>query len=224
MLTNIDAVIFDLDGTLLDSMQVWKNIDIDFLGERDITPPLDLSRQIEGMSFCETATCFKKLFSLPESIEEIQDIWHSMAFDKYKNEIKLKEGAYTFLNILKDRNIKLGIATSNSRKLAETCLMSLGIIDMFDVIITGNDINKGKPSPDIYLKAADYMKVVPEKCLIFEDIPNGIQAGINAKMRTCAIYDDFSAILTDEKKELADYYIENYSDILEYINESSKDN
>ena len=220
MLTNIEAVIFDLDGTLLDSMQVWKNIDIDFLGKRQLTPPPDLSRQIEGMSFCETAACFKELFSLSESIEEIQDIWHSMAFDKYKNEIKLKEGAYDFLNILKDRNIKLGIATSNSRKLVETCLISLEIIDMFDVIITGNDITNGKPSPDIYLKAADFMKVSPEKCLIFEDVPNGIQAGINANMRTCAVYDDFSAQLTDEKKELADFYIENYFDLLKYVNKN----
>jgi len=218
MLTNIDAVIFDLDGTLLDSMQVWKNIDIEFLGEREITLPQDLSKQIEGMSFHETAACFKERFSLSESIEEIQDIWHTMAFDKYKNEIKLKDGAHDFLNILKSRNIKLGIATSNSRKLVEICLNSLDIIDMFDVIITGNDIKKGKPSPDIYLKAANFMNVSPQKCLIFEDIPNGIKAGINAKMRTCAVYDDFSAILTDEKKELADYYIENYYDLLQYIN------
>ena len=218
MLTNIDAVIFDLDGTLLDSMQVWKNIDIEFLGKRAIIPPPDLSRQIEGMSFQETATCFKEIFSLSESIEEIQDIWHTMAFDKYKNEIKLKDGAFDFLNILKDRNIKLGIATSNSRKLVETCLISLDIIDMFDTIITGNDITNGKPSPDIYLKAANFMNVAPGKCLIFEDIPNGIQAGINAKMRTCAVYVEFSDLLTDEKKELADFYIENFYDILKYLN------
>ena len=223
MLTNIDAVIFDLDGTLLDSMQLWKNIDSQFLGEREITLPLDLSTRIEGMSFHETAICFKELFSLTESIEEIQDIWHSMAFDKYKNEIQLKEGAYEFLHILKSRNIKLGIATSNSRLLAETCLISLNIIEMFDVIITGNDIKKGKPSPDIYLQAADFMKVAPKNCLIFEDIPNGIQAGINAKMRTCAVYDNFSAMLTEKKKELADFYIEKFCDISKYINENQND-
>jgi len=220
MLTDIEAVIFDLDGTLLDSMQVWKNIDIDFLGKREITPPPDLSSQIEGMSFHQTATFFKELFLLSESIEEIQGIWHSMAFDKYKNEIKLKDGAFEFLTMLKSKNVKLGIATSNSRELAETCLISLDIIHMFDVIITGNDIEYGKPSPDIYLKAANFMKVAPEKCLIFEDVPNGIQAGINAKMRTCAVYDEFTAILTDKKKELADFYIENFYDILKNIDKN----
>jgi len=224
MLTNIEAVIFDLDGTLLDSMEVWKNIDIEFLGKREIIPPQDLSRLIEGMSFHETATFFKELFLLTETVEEIQGIWHSMAFDKYKNEIKLKDGAYNFLKILKEKDIKLGIATSNSRELAETCLIALDIIDLFDVIITGDDIEYGKPSPEIYLKAASQMNVAPEKCLIFEDIPNGIQAGINAKMRTCAVYDEFSALLTDEKKELADFYIETFHDILKYVNTNSDDN
>lgn len=217
MFKNIEAVIFDLDGTLLDSMQVWKDIDIEFLGNRQLTPPSNFARLIEGMSFHETAICFKNIFLLPESIEEIEAIWHAMAFDKYKKEIKLKDGAFEFLKTLKEKNIKLGIATSNSRELIEVCLSSLNIIKMFDTIITGNDIENGKPSPDIYLKAADYLNVAPEKCLIFEDIPNGIQAGINAKMRTCAIYDEFSADLTDEKKELADYYIENYTDILKYL-------
>lgn len=217
MFTNIDAVIFDLDGTLLDSMQIWKEIDIEFLGERNLIPPSNFSRIIEGMSFQETAACFKQLFSLPESLEEIQFIWHNMAFEKYKNEIKLKDGALHFLNLLIQNNIKLGIATSNSRELVETCLTSLEIIHLFDTIITGNDIENGKPSPDIYLKAASNLKVLPENCLIFEDIPNGIQAGINANMRTCAIYDEFSADLTEEKKDLADYYVDNYHDLLKYL-------
>lgn len=217
MLTDIEAVIFDLDGTLLDSMQVWKDIDVEFLGSRNLAIPSGLSREIEGMSLSETAIRFKELFSLPESAEEIKDIWHSMAFDKYQNEISLKDGAYEFLNMLKDKELKLGIATSNSRELVEPCLSSLDIIGIFDTIITGNDITKGKPAPDIYLKAADRMSVAPEKCLIFEDIPNGILAGIHAGMRTCAVYDDFSAPLTDKKKEMADYYIDNFNELLENL-------
>lgn len=217
MFNNIEAVIFDLDGTLLDSMQLWKDIDIEFLGKRNLTPPIDFSRRIEGMSFHETAICFKDHFALTESVDEIKDIWYHMAFDKYKNEIGLKQGALEFILKLKENNIKIGIATSNSRELAHTSLSSLNITHLFDAIITGNDIENGKPSPDIYLKAAESMQVSPEKCLIFEDIPNGIQAGINANMRTCAIYDDFSAHLTAIKKELADYYIEKYEELHQYL-------
>lgn len=217
MLTDIEAVIFDLDGTLLDSMQVWKSIDHEFLGSRNLSVPSDLSAQIEGMSFNETAICFKQMFELPESIDEIKDIWHLMAFEKYQNEIMLKDGAYDFLSILIERNLKIGIATSNSRELAETCLKALDIIDKFDIIVTGNDITKGKPSPDIYLKAASHMNVQPDRCLIFEDVPNGIKAGMNAGMRTCAIYDDFSAPLTLLKKELADFYIDNFNELIEKL-------
>lgn len=217
MLNNIEAVIFDMDGTLIDSMQLWKNIDKEFLGSRNIEIPSQLGDKIEGMSLNETAVCFKEMFELPESTDEIIDIWHSMAISKYETEINLKDGAYDFLNVLNEKNIKLGIATSNSRKLAEACLSSLDIIDRFDAIITGNDITNGKPSPDIYLKAAKHLNVSPEKCLIFEDIPNGIRAGINAGMKTCAIYDDFSAPLTEIKKELADYYINDFNELIETL-------
>ena len=214
MLNNIEAVIFDMDGTLLDSMNVWKDIDTEFMGSRNLTTPEGFYSHIEGKNFHETAVYFKETFSLEESVDEIKDIWHHMAFEKYCNDITLKEGAADFLDRLSAMEIKMGIATSSSRELAEACLTSSGIIDRFGAIITGSDVSKGKPSPEIYLTAADQLGVSPEKCLIFEDVPNGIRAGINAGMKTCAVYDDFSAHLTTVKKELADYYIENFNQII----------
>ena len=97
MLKNFDAIIFDFDGTLVDSMWMWRQIDIDFLGERGLPLPDDLQKNIEGMSFYETAQEFKRLFNLKESINELMDIWNQMAYKKYQTEIKLKPGAFDFI-------------------------------------------------------------------------------------------------------------------------------
>ena len=213
LLKDIKAVIFDMDGTLVDSMWVWKDIDKLFLSKRNLTMPNDLQKQIEGMSFHETAVFFKKQFNLPESLEEIEDIWNKMAFYKYANEIKLKGNVYDLLIELKRNNILIGIATSNSRLLAEECLKNLKILELFDTIITSGEITRGKPAPDIYLKAACELNVEPSECLVFEDVPMGILAGKNAGMKVCAVDDPFSRPQEDKKRELADYYIMDYEDI-----------
>ena len=91
MLNNIKACLFDMDGTLLDSMHIWKDIDIEFLGRFGYELPPTLQREIEGMSFRETACYIKDRFSLPPSIEEIMNIWNEMAFQKYSEEIFSKK-------------------------------------------------------------------------------------------------------------------------------------
>ena len=214
MWKNKDAVIFDLDGTLVDSMWMWRQIDIEFLGERGIALPEDLQQKIEGMSFRETAVYMQERFQLKETAEELMDIWNKMAFEKYKNEVPLKRGIQKFLEHLKENQIKMGIATSNSPLLVETVLKAQGIFEYFDSIHTANEVEKGKPAPDIYLLVAKDLGVEPEKCLIFEDIVQGIMAGKNAGMTTCAIYDDYSKDDDENKRATADYYIEDYEQII----------
>lgn len=210
IMRNFEAVIFDLDGTLVDSMWMWKSIDIEYLSGFNIELPDDLQESIEGKSFSETACYFKERFNLPVSIEQIKKTWNEMSYDIYKNRVELKKGVGEFLEYLKAHNIKMGIATSNSRELATCVLEEKGIIDYFGVIVTGCDVNAGKPNPDVYLKAAEVLNVKPEKCLVFEDVPQGIMAGKNADMTTCAVEDEYSAGLKDEKIRLADYYIKDY--------------
>ena len=209
-----DAVIFDLDGTLVDSMWMWRQIDIEFLGERGFALPEDLQQKIEGMSFRETAVYMQERFQLKETVEELMDIWNKMAFEKYKNEVPLKRGIQKFLEHLKENQIKMGIATSNSPLLVETVLKAQGIFEYFDSIHTANEVEKGKPAPDIYLLVAKDLGVEPEKCLIFEDIVQGIMAGKNAGMTTCAVYDDYSKNDDANKRATADYYIEDYEQII----------
>lgn len=215
MLTNIDAIIFDLDGTLIDSMWLWKAIDIDYLAKFNIEFPDDLQDNLEGKSFTETAMYFKERFDIPDSIEEIKETWNTMALDYYVNKVPLKEGVLEFLDLLKSKGIKIGIATSNSRFLVEKVLSKLNISEYFDTIRTSCEVKEGKPSPDVYLKVAEDLEVSPSRCLVFEDVPNGIKAGKNANMKVCAIQDDFSKKMEEEKKMLADYFIDNYYQLLE---------
>ena len=112
-LEKIKALIFDLDGTLVDSMWMWKAIDIEFLGRYGYDCPDDLQRMIEGMSFTETAAYFIRRFRLPLSMDEIKAAWTEMSIDKYRNEVPVKPGALRLLEYARDHGILCGIATSN---------------------------------------------------------------------------------------------------------------
>lgn len=213
-LDNVKAVIFDLDGTLVDSMWIWRAIDIEYLGRFGLELPEKLQSEIEGMSFHETAVYFKERFAIPDSLEQIKQNWNDMAWEKYAREVPLKPGAKDFLDLCKNRGIKLGIATSNSRELAQNVADVHGLHDYFDCIMTGSDVTKGKPAPDIYLEAAKRLGVEPMNCLVFEDICHGIRAGLNAGMRVCAVEDAYSAKQRAAKQELADYYIQDYTEVV----------
>lgn len=214
MLKDIDAVIFDLDGTLVDSMWMWKAIDIEYLARFAIEFPIDLQREIEGMSFSETAIYFKNTFSIPDSLDKIKSDWNNMAWDKYLHEVPLKEGVREFLEYLKLNKIPAGIATSNSRELVDLIINKHNISEYFASIRTSCEVEKGKPSPDIYLRVAMDLMVDPARCLVFEDIVPGIMAGKNANMKVCAVYDDFSANEEKEKIRLSNYYIRSMNEIL----------
>ncbi len=214
MLKNTKAVIFDLDRPLVESMWMWKEFAREYLGRFELPLPEDLQGAIEGMSFSETACYFKERFQIPDSLEQIKKNWNEMAWEKYEKQVPLKAGAHRFLDLLKEQHIAMAIATSNSRELVEMVTRVHGIYDYFSVIVTGCDVHKGKPAPDVYLKAAEGIHVRPEECLVFEDIVQGIMAGKNAGMRVCAVEDKYSMFQEEQKRALADYYICTYDEIL----------
>lgn len=214
MIDHVKAVIFDLDGTLVDSMWMWKQIDIEYLGRFGIELPEDLQSCIEGMSFSETAEYFKQRFELPDPIDKIKSDWNAMAWDKYANEVPLKAGVADFLELLREKDIKMGIATSNSRELVDLVTKKNQIHSYFQSIRTSCEVNKGKPAPDIYLLVAEDLGVDSSECLVFEDVIQGIMAGKNADMKVCAVKDAYSEGQDDQKRELSDYYINSYVELL----------
>lgn len=209
----IEGIIFDLDGTLVDSMWMWRAIDEDFLKQFGHTVPDDLQQNIEGMSFSETALYFKENFCIPWPVEQIKERWNEMAYEKYAKEVPLKAGVKGFLERAKEAGVPLGIATSNSQLLVKAVLDAHHITNYFDCIITGCEVAAGKPAPDIYLKVAQVLGVNPHNCVAFEDVPAGIMAGKAAGMKVYAVDDAFSLHLKDEKCRLADEYIKGYENM-----------
>lgn len=213
MLNQIKAVIFDLDGTLVDSMGLWRDIDIAFLTERGIAYDESLQEKIEGMSFTETAIFCKEYYGLDETVDELKAIWNKMAEYKYRYEVPLKPGVPEFLEELKKRGIKMGIATSNSRELFEAINAAHHFDRYISCVVTSCSVNRGKPAPDVYLEAARQLHVDPKDCLVFEDIVKGMEAGKNAGMKVCAVEDAYSVSQRRQKREICDYYIDTYHDI-----------
>lgn len=211
------AVLFDLDGTLIDSMWVWEKIDKVFLGKYNIEPPHDMDSVLEGKSFTETATYFKERFNLQESIEEIKHCWNQLAWDFYTKEVPLKPGVKQFLAHLKANNIKMGIATSNSVELVTAVLNHLDIASYFETVRTSCEVEKGKPHPYIYLKVAEDLGVKPEECLVFEDVPNGVRAGLAAGMDVWAVEDRQTDEMKTLLKQLAGGMIGHYEEMIVHI-------
>lgn len=205
-----DAVIFDLDGTLVDSMWVWDKIDEAFLASHQIEKPNDMNEDLEGKSFTETAIYFKERFKLEMSIEEIKECWNEMAWDFYTHKVPLKHGVKEFLEWLSAQDIKMGIASSNSIELITAVLKALGVESYFTHIKTSCEVGKGKPFPDIYLKVAEELGVEPERCLVFEDIPNGVRAGKSAGMTVWAVEDGQENELRVDLIKLADRFVKDY--------------
>lgn len=209
-----DAVIFDLDGTLVDSMWVWEKIDIEFLKRHGVDVPNGMDKELEGKSFTETATYFKERFNLTMTVDEIKQSWNEMAWEYYTTKVTLKPGIREFLEYLKDHEMKIGIGSSNSIELIQAVLKALEIDQYFDQIRTSCEVGRGKPFPDIYLKVADDLQVEPSKCLVFEDVPNGVRAAKSAGMTAWGIKDRQTEEMIQEIKELADHFVADYIEVL----------
>ena len=208
----VRAVIFDLDGTLVDSMWMWEAIDREYLSRFGFALPEDLQRELGGRSMWETALYFRTRFGIPDSEETMIADWNAMARAKYETEVPLKACAEEFLAWCRAQGLLLGIATSNSRELTETVLRARGLENAFDAVVTGDEAGRGKPAPDVYLKTAQKLRVAPGRCLVFEDVVDGILAGKAAGMVVSAVEDAFSTAQEADKRRLADYYIRDYSE------------
>ena len=182
------GAIFDLDGTLLDSMGMWDDIDVAFLSRRGLTVPDDYVQAIVPLSFRETAVYTIDRFGLTETPEAVMEEWMRMAEEAYAFRVEPKPYAAELLRRWKARGIRLAVATANHEKLFAPALRRAGIYDCFDAFTTLAEVKRGKGFPDIYLRTAEKLALPPADCLVLEDILAGIRGARAGGFQTCLLY------------------------------------
>jgi len=213
-LKKIDCAIFDLDGTLLDSMGMWRDIDIAFFARDNMELPDDYLKFVSVMSLPEAADYTIERFNMSYTPEEVLDFWNTAAQQKYDHEVPLKDGAAEYLNHLKENGVKIALATASMPHFFEPALRRLGVWELFDYAVCARLVGLTKGTPEIYLHCAEKLGVPAENCAVFEDVLEGIKGAKAAGMTAIGMF-DARAENPQEIERLSDKYIHSFSEMME---------
>ena len=213
MKTLKEAVIFDMDGVLIDSQPMYYEFDISLLGRFGHSTTVETVIPYSGLTSVDRMTRYKNDFGLRESVPELIKISVDTMREVFSSrELKPIEGIPELLSFVKQRGVRLGVASSTSHELIELILQKLGFFSMFDKIVSGEDVAFGKPAPDVYLKSAEIFGLSPAVCVAVEDSAAGIASASSAGF-TCIAYRN--GYTTDYS--LADYVVDNFYDSIPII-------
>lgn len=204
---NIKGVIFDIDGVLLDSLEIWTDLGARYLVSIGKVPEQGLADILFSMSMEQGAAYLKEHYCVPETTEEIYGGLQDMLRDYYFYEVKAKPGAQQLLSAVSDAGISITAATSSPRELIERALERNGLIRYIDRIFTNSEIGKSKHFPDIYNAAAAHMGTEPEETLVFEDSLYALKTAAAAGYRTAGVAERNGEPDQDGLKRASDIYI-----------------
>lgn len=214
ILQNKSAAIFDLDGTLIDSMGIWFDIDRRFFKMYGMEVPENYNQKIAHMSFRDMAVLTKEEYGIPESVDAIMKTWNDWAVDAYQNHILAKPGAKEFIQELKEKGFSLSVATSNREELYKPCLIRNGLFDYFDYALNVNDLGSTKSEPKIYNVLTEKMHKKPSETLVFEDIFVALNTAKKAGYTTVGVYDKANNPEMDKILTVSDYFLNSFNEIL----------
>ena len=214
------AVLFDLDGVLADSEPWWTKIDAALLAGHGITYRGEYHREVLGVSYPVAIEFYRKAFNISAPLSALMRRRAEIAAEFFDRDIGLFPAAAAVLHELREMNLPLAVGTSSVSTSARPFLDRHRLTPFFDSIVTGDEVERGKPHPDIYLRAAEKLGVAPEACLVIEDALSGIAAGKAANMIVAAI-PDTRFVDAGEYEAAADYVLSSLSDIPPLIRRSA---
>jgi HAD superfamily hydrolase (TIGR01509 family) len=209
------GAIFDVDGTLLDSMTVWWDVVIDFYKLHGEEISDEEAAGYKELTLNESLPMIRERLGLESSNEELSDTFKQMAALQYENTLPLKDGAREYLKKLHESGVKIAIATSGYEELCKKAFSRLGVWEYIDACAFSSEVGVNKSNPDVYLLAAERIGVKPEECTVFEDIVTGINGAKKGGFKTCAVYDATNAEETDILKKTADSYIKTWYELMQ---------
>lgn len=208
----IRGAIFDVDGTLLDSMGIWENAGVRYLTGIQIEPEPGLSKILYPMTIEEGVSYVKENYGLTQSEEEITKGLLTIVRDFYYEEVQVKKDVIKLLKKLKNDQIPMVIATAGHKEYAEAALKRLGMGDFFKEMITCSELGKGKHDPDIYLQCCQSLGLQPEETAVFEDAGYALETAKNAGFITVGIRDMSNEDSWDRIKDTADYALNGWDE------------
>ena len=214
MLKGIKFALFDVDGTLIDSMPVWSWSTTSYLEMKGVEVPDDLMKTIATLGYNNAIVYLKERFNIEESIDEIKRQVDEAVFAKYKYEIPAKNNTKEYLDYLKSIGMDCYIITAGLKKFFMPCLERHGYIDYFKELWTSEDFNMKKSDKNIYLEIAKKLGVNPEEIIFFDDSIHAISAAKNAGLKVVGIYDENSKNDKEEIISIVDKYILDFEELL----------
>ena len=206
------AVIFDLDGVLADSEPWWNEIDAKLLAEHGVTYRGEYHRNVLGVSYRLAVEFYKKTFGLSVPTEEMMRRRGEIATEFFANRIDLFPSVNPTLEELRQMNLRLAVATSSVSASARPFLDRHKLTSFVEVIVTGEEVDRGKPYPDIYLRAAEKLNVATDASLVIEDSLSGIAAAKAANMQVAAI-PDTRFVDPGQYEKTADYLLKDLQEV-----------
>ena len=202
--------IFDMDGTLIDSMGFWKNLAAEYLTAKGIAEiPGEILERIRPMTMSESAALFKQAFGLTGDVEAEMN---AMMEDHYRKDIPLKPGVREYLENLHRQGVRMCVASATAEHLMESCLTRLGVRQYFEFLLSCETVGAGKSSPLVYQESAKRLGGCPSEIAVFEDALYAVQTATEAGFHVMGVYDDSAAGNWQRIEELSDAVILNWEE------------
>lgn len=206
------GAIFDIDGTLFDSMPIWYDISDIYLTSKGKTPGPTVFDDISTLSLPESAAYFQQNYGITDSVDTICDEINGLIYNYYAHEAPLKPGAREFLEMLVAQDVRICVATATDRRLVEAALDNQGVAGFISFVTSCSDIGYGKERPDVFLAALERLGTPKESTWVFEDAYHAVVTAHQAGFPVAGIADAWMEEMTDQLRNAADAYMSTFGD------------